>query len=81
MNAPSGTTIRCKGPLIMDYKKNIAIFNKDVLMENPKGKTLSKKMVVFFDSTKKQLKKAILTGNPVVFLDSKEAHKDALVKN
>jgi len=106
MNTDSGTTIRCTGPLMLDYKKNIAVFNKDVQIENQKGKMFSKKMVAFFDPAKKKITKveatgdvklirgasvsmsdkavyfadegrAILTGNPVVFVDSEEAKKIA----
>ena len=106
MNTDSGTTIRCSGPLMLDYKKNIAVFNKDVQIENQRGKMFSKKMVAFFDPGKKKVTKveatgnvklirgasvsmsdkavyyaddgrAVLTGNPVVFVDSEEAKKIA----
>ncbi len=63
MNTSSGTTIKCDGPLIMDYKKNIAVFNKNVSIENIKGKMLSRKMVVFFDPAKKAIKKVEAFGD------------------
>ena len=106
MNTDSGTTIKCSGPLMLDYKKNIAVFNKDVQIENQKGKMFSKKMVAFFDPEKKKVTKveatgdvklirgasvsmsdkavyfsdegrAVLTGNPIVFVDAEEAKKAA----
>ena len=106
MNTSSGSVIKCSGPLTLDYKKNIAVFNKDVSIENEKGKMFSKKMVVFFDPAKKKVNRvdaagdvklirgnsvslsdkavyyvdegrAVLTGNPVVFVDSEEARKAA----
>ena len=106
MNTCSGSVIKCSGPLTLDYKKNIAIFNKDVLIENEKGKMSRNKMVVFFDPARKKLDrvdatgdvkfirgnsislsdravyfadegKAVLTGNPIVFVDSDEARKAA----
>ena len=104
MKTGSGTTIKCSGPLVLDYKKNVAFFNKDVRIENPKGIMTSDKMVVFFDPQKKKVSRvqatggvkllrgnsvsmsekavyfaedgrAILTGNPVVFVDQEEARK------
>jgi len=102
MKTDSGTIIKCSGPLMLDYKKNIAVFNKDVEITNQKGNMKSKKMVVFFDPEKKEVSKveasgnvrlvrgksismsdralyfakegrAVLTGNPIVFVDSEEA--------
>jgi len=102
MNTPSGTTIKCSGPLVLDYKENTAVFKDNVVIENPKGTMASSEMVVFFDPDKKKILKvnanggvrlirgnsisvseeavyfaeegkAILTGNPVIFIDSKEA--------
>jgi len=104
MNTSSGSVIKCSGPLTLDYKKNIAVFNKDVSIENDKGSMSSKKMVVFFNPAKKNISrveatgdvrlirgnsvsmsekaiyfiddgKAILTGNPIVFVDQEEARK------
>lgn len=63
MNTDSGTTIRCKGPLVMDYKKNIAVFNKDVSVDNAKGRMTSNKMVVLFDSQKKSVERIDAVGN------------------
>jgi len=63
MQSQTGTTIKCDGPLVMDYKKNVAVFNKNVSIENPKGKMKSRKMVVFFDPSKKAIKKIEAAGN------------------
>lgn len=102
MNTASGTKIKCAGPLIIDYKKNAAVFNDKVSIESPKAKMTSRRMVVFFDPQKKKVRrveatgkvclirgnsisasdkavyfceegKAILTGNPTVYVDTEEA--------
>jgi lipopolysaccharide export system protein LptA len=109
MKTSSGTKIKCAGPLIMDYKKNMAIFNNDVSIENPKGKMIGRRMIVFFDPDKKAVKKveafggvclfrgnsislsdratyfseegrAVLTGNPTVYVDSEETRLMAKAK-
>jgi len=63
MNASGGTTIECDGPFVMDYKKNIAVFNKGVSIENPKGKMTGRRMVVYFDPAKKAVKKVEAFGS------------------
>ncbi len=102
MRVRSGAVIRCKGPLIIDYKQNTAVFNRDVQIESANGNIRSDRMTAFFDMAGRKLNRvkaqgnvrltrggsvstsdraeyflqegrAILTGNPEIFIDSREA--------
>ncbi len=56
------TTITCNGPLEMDYEKNIAIFNDDVVVDSKKGKIYSDRMEAYLDPDTKDIIKVIAEG-------------------
>jgi len=57
------TTITCKGHLDMSYGKNMAIFNDDVVVNDPRMKMKADKMKVFFESESRAIQKVIATGH------------------
>jgi LPS export ABC transporter protein LptC len=57
------TVITCSGPLNIDYEKNLAIFQDDVIINHKKDKVFSDKMNVFFDPKTKKIVKAVAIGN------------------
>ena len=57
------TTAVCSGPLEIEYNEGKAIFNKDVVVTNSRGKLYSDKATLFFDSGSKEIVKIISEGN------------------
>ncbi|MCM8826083.1 MAG: LPS export ABC transporter periplasmic protein LptC [Candidatus Omnitrophica bacterium] len=63
------TTITCDGPLEIDYNRGEAIFNNKVVVENPNGKLLSDKAIVYFDMEKKRILKIVAIGDVKIIRD------------
>lgn len=61
-NVKPDTIIVCKGPLKINYKSNIAVFNNNVVVKDKKGKIWADKMTVYFND-KKKVKRIIAEGN------------------
>lgn len=57
------TTITCKGHLDMSYGKNMAIFNEDVIVNDPRMKMKADKMKVYFEPKTRAIEKVIATGH------------------
>lgn len=64
--AKGPTVITCDGPLDIDYEKNIAYFNDNVVTVDDRGKLSADHMQVFYDKGQKRVSKIIATGNVVV---------------
>jgi len=64
--AKGPTTITCDGPLDIDYEKNIAYFNDNVVTVDDRGKLSADHMQVFYDKGQKKVAKIIATGNVVI---------------
>lgn len=79
VNIEPSTVITCKGALEIDYDKNIATFNKDVVAIDKRGTITADKADVYFNPEKRSMEKVILTGNPkVIFIQ--EENKDVSFK-
>ncbi|MBI1975990.1 MAG: LPS export ABC transporter periplasmic protein LptC [Candidatus Omnitrophica bacterium] len=61
--ANPSTTITCKGPLEVDYKNQIAVFENDVRVVDPRGEIISDRMEVQFNKELETIQKVIATGN------------------
>lgn len=61
--ANPSTTITCKGPLEINYKDQIAVFQNDVRVVDPRGEIVSNRMEVFFNKELETIQKVIATGN------------------
>ena len=57
------TVITCTGPLEVEYEKNLAIFNKDVTVEDERGKLYADKMNVYLEPKTRTITKVIASGN------------------
>jgi LPS export ABC transporter protein LptC len=57
------TTIICVGPLEVDYQKQVAIFNRQVVVNNKDGQIKADRIKAYFDFKNKQLKKIIASGH------------------
>ena len=60
------TVITCSGALEVDYGNNIAVFNKDVKIEDDRGKLAADKMTIYFDQKNQKLKKVVAQGHVVI---------------
>ncbi len=60
------TVITCDGPLDIDYEKNIAFFNKNVVAKDKRGTLTADRMEVHYDKGQRRVAKIIATGNVVV---------------
>jgi lipopolysaccharide transport protein LptA len=57
------TEITCDGPLEVDYEKNVAIFNENVLVKDPQVMLKANKMQVFFDAESKTIDRIVAEGS------------------
>jgi len=57
------TKVKCDGPMKIDYDKNIAVFNKGVVVVDKDGKMSSDMLTVYFDRVSKQLAQVVAVGN------------------
>jgi lipopolysaccharide export system protein LptA len=68
--------VNCSGPLEMKYNEGIAIFNKDVIVDNKEGKLFSDKATVYFDTKDKTKMKIIAEGHVKIIKDDNIAFAD-----
>ncbi|MEE8359344.1 MAG: LPS export ABC transporter periplasmic protein LptC [Candidatus Omnitrophota bacterium] len=59
---PAKVTITCNGPLVIDYEKNIAIFEDNVIVDDKRGKIYSDRMEAFMDPVTKNIFKVVAEG-------------------
>ncbi|MBP9865005.1 MAG: LPS export ABC transporter periplasmic protein LptC [Candidatus Omnitrophica bacterium] len=64
--AKGPTVITCDGALDIDYEKNIAYFNDNVVTVDDRGTLSADHMQVFYDKGQKRVAKIIATGNVVI---------------
>ncbi|MCM8766217.1 MAG: LPS export ABC transporter periplasmic protein LptC [Candidatus Omnitrophica bacterium] len=62
VKAEPRTLITCKGPLELDYEKNIARFYEEVKVEDEQGELLADRMEVFFQAQDKKIEKVFAYG-------------------
>jgi LPS export ABC transporter protein LptC len=67
------TVITCDGPLIVDYKRSMAHFKKNVVAQDERGTLTSDYMDVFYSGTSRRIYKMVARGNVVV--TTKEGNK------
>lgn len=60
---PARVIITCDGQLEIDYEKNIAIFEDNVLVDDSKGKIFSDRMEAFLDPVTKDIVKVVAEGD------------------
>ncbi len=72
--SPSGPTIiTCDGPLIIDYEKNIAHFQENVVAEDERGTLRADRMDVYYNKTTRRVAKIVAVGN--VEIESPDGNK------
>ncbi len=79
LEAQPSTIITCEGPLDIDYKKNIAFFNKNVKAITQDGKLLADRMKVLFNSKMREIEKIIATGNVVIKMGRNISHSEKAI--
>lgn len=57
------TVITCRGPLDVDYEKDIAIFNRDVKVADIKGEIYADKITVYFEPKNRKIDRVSALGN------------------
>lgn len=60
------TVITCDGPLVVDYDKNIAHFNKNVVAQDTRGKLTADLMDVYYNKASRRVSKIAANGNVVI---------------
>lgn len=73
------TVITCRGPLELDYGKNIAKFFEEVEVEDEQGKIYADRMDVFFNPETKLVEKVFLYGNVKILHKGNIAYADEAV--
>lgn len=63
------TTITCDGPLDIDYGKEIAVFNKNVFVQNKDTKMYANRMKVYFDFKNKKIINIVSEGRVKIVRD------------
>jgi LPS export ABC transporter protein LptC len=71
--------ITCDGPLEIDYAKNLAIFNKNVKVNDSRGKIFSDVMEVYFDTKTQTVKEVIATGNVEIHQAENSSYSDKAI--
>jgi LPS export ABC transporter protein LptC len=60
------TVITCDGPLLIDYVKNIAHFEDNVIAKDERGKLSADKMDVYYNRINRRVSKIVALGNVVI---------------
>ena len=77
----SPTVITCDGSLDVDFEKNMAIFNDNVVVEDRKGNVYSDQMKVYFMGEGREISLIEAYGSVVIDIDGKIAKSDKAVYN
>jgi len=70
------TIITCDGPLEVDYVKNIARFNKNVIATDERGKLTADFMDVYYDKASRRVYQIIAQGNVIIEQDGNVTYSD-----
>ena len=65
--------------LEVDYENYIGTFEKDVVVTDPKGRMNADKVVIFFDSKGKEIKKIEAHGDVVIKLEERDSNSQKAV--
>jgi LPS export ABC transporter protein LptC len=68
------STVTCKGPLKIYYKKNIAVFNSGVHMQSARGEIFADKMVVYFDAARDEIARVVCVGHVKIVRENSIAY-------
>lgn len=60
------TVITCDGPLDIDYDRNIAYFQNNVVAEDDRGTLIADRMDVYYSKMNKRVAKIIAIGNVII---------------
>ena len=67
--AQNVTKINCDGPLEIDYEQGVAVFKKNVVVDNVQGKMIADTATVYFDIQNKSIIKIIAEGDVKIIRD------------
>lgn len=70
------TIITCKGPLELDYEKNIAKFYEEVMVEDERGNIYADRMEIILNPQTKKIEKIFAYGNVKVVREENVAYAD-----
>ena len=74
------TVITCDGPLVIDYDKNIARFDKNVVAQDRRGKLTADKMDVYYNKITRQVSKIVALGNVIIENpDGNKTYSDSVI--
>lgn len=77
-NAPA-TVITCDGSLEVDYVKNVAQFNRNVVATDARGKLTADAMDVYYDKNSRRVYKIVAEGNVIIEQDGNVTYSDTVV--
>ncbi|MCM8784261.1 MAG: LPS export ABC transporter periplasmic protein LptC [Candidatus Omnitrophica bacterium] len=79
VRAEPKTVITCKGPLEIDYEKNVSKFYEAVEVEDERGKILADRMDVLFNPQERKIEKVFAYGNVKILHGDNVAYADEAV--
>ena len=77
----STVTITCDGPVEVEYDKQRAVFNNNVVAIEGDRKLIADKMELFFDTVSKQIKEMICTGHVSITQGGNTTYSDKATYN
>lgn len=73
------TTITCDGPMEIDYAKNLAVFNKNVRVDDERGKLFCDTATAYYDAKTKQVSKIVAKGNVIIVRGGSWTYSDEAI--
>lgn len=74
MTANDGSVLTCEGPMKIYYNENKMVLYRNVKAVDKRGTLLAKRMDVFFEDEKKEVKQIIATGDVSILRGSDTTH-------
>lgn len=72
-------TITCDGPLEVDYQKQVAVFNNNVVGVDLDRKLMADKLELYFDNATKKIREVVCIGHVVITQGENTSYSDRAV--
>ena len=72
-------TITCDGPLEVDYQKELAVFNNNVVAIDGDRKLMADRMELYFDVATSEIKEIVCVGNVMISRGESTSYSDTAV--
>ncbi|MDP8266112.1 MAG: LPS export ABC transporter periplasmic protein LptC [Candidatus Aceula meridiana] len=72
-------TVTCDGPMEIDYEKQTAVFNENVIAVDEDRKLMADKMLLFFDQKTSKIDQVVCIGNVLIVQGENASYSDKAV--